>query len=156
MTSVEDRSEVARVPCTPQPLQKKIDISEFRSVERSDGSNVLTAVRIRGVDRAPGHRKLTGRAREHVIASRQSHMTDGWRPATGRAAIDIEIRRSDAKSFARDPTDKRESRGEREHRQSPGLNRAGIPASPVGAATFPVNSHGILSTACRIGSCALL
>ena len=48
VTSVEDRAEVARVPCTPQTLRKKVDISEFRTVERPDGSNVLTAVRIRG------------------------------------------------------------------------------------------------------------
>ena len=48
VTSVEDRAEVARVPCTPQTLQKKVAISEFRSVGRPDGSNVLTAVRIQG------------------------------------------------------------------------------------------------------------
>jgi hypothetical protein len=48
VTSVEDRAEVARVPCTPQTLQKKVNVSEFSTVERSDGSSVLTAVRIQG------------------------------------------------------------------------------------------------------------
>lgn len=39
--------EVARVPCTPEPLAKKAETSEIRSTTR-DGKIYLTAVRIKG------------------------------------------------------------------------------------------------------------
>lgn len=39
--------EVARVPCTPEQLAKKAELSEIRSTTR-DGKLYLTAVRIKG------------------------------------------------------------------------------------------------------------
>ena len=43
----ENGKEVARVPCTPEQLAKKADLSEVRSTTR-DGKIYLTAVRIEG------------------------------------------------------------------------------------------------------------
>ncbi len=43
----ESGEEVARVPCTPEPLAKKAETSEIRSTKR-DGKLYLTSVRIRG------------------------------------------------------------------------------------------------------------
>ncbi len=48
VTSAEDGREVARVPCKPEALEKKVDISDFRSVAGPDGVHSLTAVRIKG------------------------------------------------------------------------------------------------------------
>jgi hypothetical protein len=48
VTSEEDGKELARVPCTPESLDKKVTTSEFRSKKQPDGSVVLTAVRIKG------------------------------------------------------------------------------------------------------------
>jgi hypothetical protein len=48
VTSADDGREVARVPCKPEELMKKVDVSEFRSVPRPDGGQALSAVRIRG------------------------------------------------------------------------------------------------------------
>ena len=48
VTSAEDGKEIARVPCTPEQLSGKIDMSDFRSITRSDGAQALTAVRIKG------------------------------------------------------------------------------------------------------------
>lgn len=48
VTSADDGREVARVPCKPEQLQKKTEISEFRSVPRPDGIHVLSSVRIKG------------------------------------------------------------------------------------------------------------
>ena len=48
VTSAEDGREVARVPCTPEQLDGKVTRSDFRSVRRPDGSEALTAVRIKG------------------------------------------------------------------------------------------------------------
>jgi hypothetical protein len=39
--------EVARVPCTPEPLAQKAEISEIRSTTRN-GKIYLTSVRVRG------------------------------------------------------------------------------------------------------------
>lgn len=39
--------EVARVPCTPEPLAKKAELSEIRMTVR-DGKTYVTAVRIQG------------------------------------------------------------------------------------------------------------
>lgn len=39
--------EVARVPCTPEPLAKKAELSDVRTTTR-DGKTYLTAVRIKG------------------------------------------------------------------------------------------------------------
>jgi hypothetical protein len=48
--------EVARVPCTPETLDKKVAISEFRMASR-DGKQYLTSVRIQGETIA--HRVVT-------------------------------------------------------------------------------------------------
>ena len=48
VTSADDGREVARVPCTPEQLSGKIDMSDFRSITRPDGTVALTAVRIKG------------------------------------------------------------------------------------------------------------
>ena len=53
----DDGREVARVPCRPEELQKKTEISEFRSVPRPDGIHALSAVRIKGETIA--HRVVT-------------------------------------------------------------------------------------------------
>jgi len=47
ITREDDGKEVARVPCTPEPLAKKAEMSDIRSVTR-DGRVYLTAVRIQG------------------------------------------------------------------------------------------------------------
>jgi hypothetical protein len=57
VTSADDGREVARVPCRPEELQKKIVISEFRSVPRPDGIHALTSLRIKGETVA--HRVVT-------------------------------------------------------------------------------------------------
>jgi hypothetical protein len=44
----EDGKEVARVPCTPEALKTKNDVSDFRFMRRPDGVAQLTGVRIRG------------------------------------------------------------------------------------------------------------
>jgi hypothetical protein len=46
--SVDDGKEVARVPCTPENIVRKNDMSEFRSISRADGSRELSAVRFKG------------------------------------------------------------------------------------------------------------
>ena len=43
----ESDEEVARVPCTPEPLAKKAELSDIRTTTR-DGKLHLTAVRIKG------------------------------------------------------------------------------------------------------------
>lgn len=43
----EDGEEVARVPCTPEQLAKKAEMSDIRTTTR-DGKVYLTAVRIQG------------------------------------------------------------------------------------------------------------
>ena len=43
----DDGKEVARVPCTPEPLAKKAEMSDIRTITR-DGQVYLTAVRIKG------------------------------------------------------------------------------------------------------------
>lgn len=43
----ENGEEVARVPCTPEPVAKKAETSEIRSMTR-DGKIYLTTVRIKG------------------------------------------------------------------------------------------------------------
>jgi hypothetical protein len=48
VTEVDGGREVARVPCKPEPLAKKTDMSELRSVPKPDGSAVLSAIRIKG------------------------------------------------------------------------------------------------------------
>jgi len=48
VTSDEDGREVARVPCKAEELQKKADVSEFRSVPRTEGWSRLTGVIIKG------------------------------------------------------------------------------------------------------------
>jgi hypothetical protein len=57
VTSADDGREVARVPCRPEELQKKTEISEFRSVPRSDGIYALSSLRIKGETVA--HRVVT-------------------------------------------------------------------------------------------------
>jgi hypothetical protein len=57
VTSADKGREVARVPCRPEELQKKIDESAFRSVPRPDGSHALSAVLIKGETMA--HRVVT-------------------------------------------------------------------------------------------------
>ena len=44
----EGGKEVARVPCKPEELKSKNDISDFRFTRRPDGLAELTGVRIRG------------------------------------------------------------------------------------------------------------
>jgi hypothetical protein len=48
MTSSDDGREVARVPCTEEQLSGKVQLSDFRSIVRPDGTEALTAVRIKG------------------------------------------------------------------------------------------------------------
>ena len=48
VTAEDDGRELARVPCTPETLDKKVTTSEFRSIKRPDGTTALTAVRIKG------------------------------------------------------------------------------------------------------------
>ena len=48
VTSADDGKELARVPCKSEQLTGKIQLSDFRSVTRPDGSQALTAVRIKG------------------------------------------------------------------------------------------------------------
>ena len=43
----EAGGEVARVPCTPEPLAKKAELSEIRTTTR-DGKSYLTSVRVKG------------------------------------------------------------------------------------------------------------
>ena len=43
----EDGEEVARVPCTPEQLARKAEMSDIRTMTR-DGKVYLTAVRIKG------------------------------------------------------------------------------------------------------------
>jgi hypothetical protein len=47
VTSDEDGKEIARVPCTPETLAKKAEMSDIRTVTR-DGKVYMTAVRIKG------------------------------------------------------------------------------------------------------------
>jgi hypothetical protein len=46
--SADDGKEIARVPCTPEELGKKNDMSEFRSIDHANGSRDLTGVRFKG------------------------------------------------------------------------------------------------------------
>ena len=46
--SAADGKEVARVPCSPEELGRKNEVSEFRSISRADGSRDLSAVRFKG------------------------------------------------------------------------------------------------------------
>lgn len=48
VTSADDGAEVARVPCEPETLSAKAAHSEFRSISRPDGPNVISSVRFRG------------------------------------------------------------------------------------------------------------
>jgi hypothetical protein len=57
VTSSEDGREVARVPCRPEELAAKTNISDFRSLRKPDGTANLTAVRIKGEKVA--HRVVT-------------------------------------------------------------------------------------------------
>jgi len=57
ITSADNGREVARVPCRPEELQMKIELSEFRSVPRPDGIHALTSLRIKGETVA--HRVVT-------------------------------------------------------------------------------------------------
>lgn len=45
--SMDDGKEVARVPCTPDDLGKKNNVTEFRSVTRADGGRDLSSVRFK-------------------------------------------------------------------------------------------------------------
>jgi hypothetical protein len=47
VTSDDEGKEMARVPCTPEPLAKKAEMSDIRTITRA-GSVYLTAVRIKG------------------------------------------------------------------------------------------------------------
>lgn len=44
----EDGKEVAHVPCKPETLDKKVTISEFRTINGPDGSKILSSVRFDG------------------------------------------------------------------------------------------------------------
>lgn len=44
----DDGKEMARVPCEPEQLTSKVTLSDFRSINRPDGTVALTAVRIKG------------------------------------------------------------------------------------------------------------
>jgi len=44
----EGGKELARVPCKPEQLSGKIELSDFRSITKPDGTQALTAVRIKG------------------------------------------------------------------------------------------------------------
>lgn len=48
VTSADDGKEVARVPCRPEQLETKTEISELRSVPRPAAGSTLSAVRIKG------------------------------------------------------------------------------------------------------------
>jgi hypothetical protein len=48
VTSEETGREVARIPCKMEPLAKKSDVNELRTVSKPDGSSLLSAVRIKG------------------------------------------------------------------------------------------------------------
>ena len=48
VTSAENGKEVARVPCRAEALDSKASTTEFRSTKSADGTNTLTAVRIKG------------------------------------------------------------------------------------------------------------
>ena len=52
----DEGRELSRVPCESEQLTKKIEMSDFRSINRPDGSQALTAVRIKGENIA--HRLL--------------------------------------------------------------------------------------------------
>ena len=53
----DEGKEMARVPCKPEELKAKNEVSDFRFVRRPDGVAELTAVRIRG--EKIGHRVAT-------------------------------------------------------------------------------------------------
>ena len=53
----DEGKEVARVPCTPEELKSKNELSDFRFTRRPDGMAQLTAVRIRG--EKVGHRVVS-------------------------------------------------------------------------------------------------
>ncbi len=44
----DDGKEVARVPCKPETLDKKVTISEFRTINGPGGSKILSSVRFDG------------------------------------------------------------------------------------------------------------
>ena len=44
----DDGREVARVPCRPEELKAKVELSDFRYSRNQTGAAILTAVRIRG------------------------------------------------------------------------------------------------------------
>ena len=48
VTSADDGTEVARVPCEPETLASKASHTEFRSISRPDGPNVINSVRFKG------------------------------------------------------------------------------------------------------------
>ena len=48
ITFADNGKEVARVPCRPEMLDKKVAVTEYRSTTRPDGTSALTAVRIKG------------------------------------------------------------------------------------------------------------
>jgi hypothetical protein len=48
VTTVEDGKEVARVPCMPEELMNKPEVSDIRTVPDAAGGRVLSGVRIRG------------------------------------------------------------------------------------------------------------
>lgn len=48
VTSVEERAEVVRVPCTPEAIASVSTSNQFLSRSGIDGSRELTAVRIKG------------------------------------------------------------------------------------------------------------
>ena len=56
VTSDDSGREVARIPCKMEPLAKKSEVNELRTVSQPDGSSVLSAVRIKGENIA--HRVL--------------------------------------------------------------------------------------------------
>jgi hypothetical protein len=51
---VESKEEVAKVPCTPINLERKVQYTELRTMKRPDGALVLTQVRIAGETIAHG------------------------------------------------------------------------------------------------------
>jgi len=48
VTSVENRKEAVRVPCTPTALPGVAEYSQFLSTRSIDGTSALTGVRIKG------------------------------------------------------------------------------------------------------------
>jgi hypothetical protein len=52
VTKADDGTEVARVPCTPEQLAGKVDMTDFRTVPGTDGTAKLTSVRIKGESEA--------------------------------------------------------------------------------------------------------